>query len=249
MRTHAIHPHALPRITYRVRLPTPLCLKPHALRQPTLVTSCCHAPPPIGYLYIVHRGIALYGGKVLTTGKVWGEDMILFNMSLQRTWCARAMNYLEVLMLSRDRLVLIYDQFPATEKIIKRQAMFLALRRYIIAAATKLVEKGQAKGSFTRKKSFSLDAALTAASSRAMSMGEQSMSHAALSCSQATLQRSSSVETLPVASTPAVGHDDQTTAKLLGEMASVKNEVAELKGMVALLLSRGGGDASEPPTN
>ena len=26
-----------------------------------------------GYMYIVHRGIALYGGRVLTTGMVWGE--------------------------------------------------------------------------------------------------------------------------------------------------------------------------------
>ena len=25
-----------------------------------------------GYLYIVHRGLALYGGMVLTFGKVWG---------------------------------------------------------------------------------------------------------------------------------------------------------------------------------
>ena len=78
-----------------------------------------------GWLYIVHRGIALYGGKVLTAGKVWnptlalrtslgrracpltnpallltlllprgtqvwGEDVILTNMSLRRNWTAYA---------------------------------------------------------------------------------------------------------------------------------------------------------------
>ena len=53
---------------------------------------------PTGNLYIVHRGIALYGGKVLTAGKVWGEDLILSNEALRRNWCARAMNYLEVRM-------------------------------------------------------------------------------------------------------------------------------------------------------
>ena len=49
-----------------------------------------------GYLYIVHRGIALYGGRVLTSGKVWGEDCLIAASHLQRRWCARAMNYLEV---------------------------------------------------------------------------------------------------------------------------------------------------------
>ena len=33
-----------------------------------------------GYLYIVHRGIALYGGRVLTSGKVWGEDCIILSL-------------------------------------------------------------------------------------------------------------------------------------------------------------------------
>ena len=30
-----------------------------------------------GWLYIVHRGIALYGGKVLTAGKVWNPTLAL----------------------------------------------------------------------------------------------------------------------------------------------------------------------------
>ena len=28
-----------------------------------------------GHLYIVHKGLALYGGKVLGAGKIWGEDV------------------------------------------------------------------------------------------------------------------------------------------------------------------------------
>ena len=50
---------------------------------------------PLGFLYIIHRGIALYGGRVLIHGKVWGYDMILRNPQLRR-FCARAMTYLEV---------------------------------------------------------------------------------------------------------------------------------------------------------
>ena len=30
-----------------------------------------------GYFYVIHKGVALYGGRVLTSGKVWGHDMIL----------------------------------------------------------------------------------------------------------------------------------------------------------------------------
>ena len=90
---------------------------------------------PIGYLYIVHRGIALYGGRVLTGGRVWGDDMILALPALQRRWCARAMNYLEVLMLSRDTLITTAGYFPETARRIRRFAVRLALTRYVIAAA------------------------------------------------------------------------------------------------------------------
>ena len=62
---------------------------------------------PTGFMYIVHRGIALYGGKVLTAGKVWGEDMILASATLQRQWCARAMNFLCTSPASRRYLTCI----------------------------------------------------------------------------------------------------------------------------------------------
>ena len=55
--------------------------------------------PPTKSLYVIHKGIVLYGGRVLTSGKVWGEDCIINSPHLQRRWCARAMNYLEVYMI------------------------------------------------------------------------------------------------------------------------------------------------------
>ena len=33
----------------------------------------------MGYLFIAHRGHALYGGRILGHGRVWGFDMILQN--------------------------------------------------------------------------------------------------------------------------------------------------------------------------
>ena len=160
-----------------------------------------------GFLYIVHRGIALYGGKVLTAGKVWGEDMILTSTTLQRKWSARAMNYLEVLMLSREELVMIADGFPLTARMIRRSALMLALRRYLTLAAEE-VRKSQREShapqgnpkvlahsqsnldiSFSKVTSSAaaslnglgtFDKAFHAASSMIMSTGEQLFNHARL---------------------------------------------------------------------
>lgn len=88
-----------------------------------------------GYLYIVHRGVALYGGRVLTSGKVWGEDCIISSPHLQKKWCARAMNYLEVFMISRDDVLECAAAYPKTYEAIRKQALRLAVRRQFILAA------------------------------------------------------------------------------------------------------------------
>ena len=105
-----------------------------------------------GYLYVVHRGIALYGGKVLTMGKVWGEDMILRSSLLRRPWCARAMNYLEVYMIDREELLDIARMFPGTYDAIHKCAVRLAMRRQFILAAKVLVANQDAR--HTRRSSF-----------------------------------------------------------------------------------------------
>ena len=101
-----------------------------------------------GYLYIVHRGIALYGGRVLTSGKIWGEDCIMQNSHLQRRWCARAMNYLEVYLISRDDVLDIAASFPKTLRVIRRLAIRMAARRqFILAAKLMAAQQGLAFGS------------------------------------------------------------------------------------------------------
>lgn len=105
---------------------------------------------PSGYMYISHRGIALYGGRVLTSGKVWGEDMILSSPHLRSKYAARCMTYVEVYMIERDQLLNIAKNFPPTLRIIRRSAFRLAFRREMIrraqdsmvAAATKAGNKG-----------------------------------------------------------------------------------------------------------
>jgi hypothetical protein len=51
-------------------------------------------PAPPGQLYIINRGLALHGGRVLGAGKVWGEDTcILSSAALHSIFVARAMTF------------------------------------------------------------------------------------------------------------------------------------------------------------
>ena len=84
---------------------------------------------PVGNLYVINRGIALYGARVLTAGKVWGDDVILMNPDLRSPFKARAMNYLETFTIDRHSLFKIADTFPRSRKVMRRCALIMALRR------------------------------------------------------------------------------------------------------------------------
>jgi len=108
---------------------------------------------PNGYMYISHRGIALYGGKVLTSGKVWGEDMILSSAHLRSKYAARCMTYVEVYMISRDDLLQIAKSFPPTLRIIRRSAFRLAFRREMIRRAQDNIRDRSVKAGQVQKSS------------------------------------------------------------------------------------------------
>jgi len=91
--------------------------------------------PKVGFLYIVHRGIAIYRAKLITKGRVFGEDMILSSPQLRSNAQAKAMNYLEVYFTSRAELIYIARRYPRTAQAIRRAAVLLALRREVISLA------------------------------------------------------------------------------------------------------------------
>ena len=91
--------------------------------------------PHFDSLYIVHRGVALYDGKVLRSGMMWGEDMILESDKLRRHVPACSMTYLEVFTLSRESLVEIAQAFPDSAMEIRKCAIRLALRRAVLYTA------------------------------------------------------------------------------------------------------------------
>ena len=93
------------------------------------LSAMVYAPGDIvqaGFLYIIHRGVALHRAKVMTKGGVIGVDIILANPHLQSHSEARAMNYLEVYLTTRDELVMIAERFPETLVTMRRFAAWLA---------------------------------------------------------------------------------------------------------------------------
>mmetsp|Transcript_70796 Transcript_70796/g.212995 ORF Transcript_70796/g.212995 Transcript_70796/m.212995 type:complete len:214 (-) Transcript_70796:14-655(-) len=79
--------------------------------------------------------LAVFQGKVLRNGSIWGEDMILQSDSLRRAYSASAMTYLEVFSLARERLLAVACSFPITRKHLRKCAIKLALRREVVKAA------------------------------------------------------------------------------------------------------------------
>ena len=121
---------------------------------------------PNGHMYISHRGIALYGGKVMTTGKVWGEDIILNSAHLRSKYRARCMTYVEVYMISRDGLLSLAIKFPPTLKIIRRSAFRLAFRREMIRRAQNNIKKHNADAEIVTAESTAANQMLITISSK-----------------------------------------------------------------------------------
>jgi hypothetical protein len=93
---------------------------------------------PLGAMYILHRGIALYKGKVLTKGRVFGEDFLLNESARADTSAARAMNYLEVYVLMRDDVLSIGERYPSTWAKIRRKILWRLFRRDVVNRCSEL---------------------------------------------------------------------------------------------------------------
>lgn len=115
-------------------------------------------------LYVVKRGIVLFESIVLSSGRVWGDDIILSDTLYTKRALGRAMTFVDASMLSRETLVDIMSSFPVAAKIVRRSALLLALRRAIIHLARDwrmLTKYGRGGGAFsvgmaggTRKPAF-----------------------------------------------------------------------------------------------
>jgi hypothetical protein len=144
------------------------------------LTAAVFAPAelcPHGYMYIVHRGICLYGGKVLTSGKVWGEDMILKSPHLRSNYAARCMTYVEVYMIGRDDLIALAMRYPATLKLIRRSAFRLGFRREMIRRAQDSIKRANEQAGIKSQESVA-NKMLISVSSRKLDEEERNVESA-----------------------------------------------------------------------
>ena len=97
-----------------------------------LVFAPSETPPP-STLFVINRGAALYCGKVLTTGKLWGEDVILSSDRYRSQSVARAMTYLEVYSLGHDALMEVVSNFPLAYKRVRRYVPLRTVAYWAVA--------------------------------------------------------------------------------------------------------------------
>jgi hypothetical protein len=96
-----------------------------------------------GKLYVVSRGLILFGGRVLGTGAVWGDDVILSFQSYFLPHLARAMSYVDVYTIPREKLTRIVLGFPNSLARLRRHTILLALRRHLSLALRQARERGE----------------------------------------------------------------------------------------------------------
>ena len=89
-------------------------------------------------LYLVMRGTVIFGGRVLARGRLWGDDIILRNELNFLPFLARAISYVDLQYLGRDRLVGVLHKHPESMRKVRRCGNFLALRRTLIRTARDL---------------------------------------------------------------------------------------------------------------
>ena len=99
---------------------------------------------------MVTRGLILYGGRVLNRGMAWGDDVILSDKRYFLPFHARAMTYVDVMVLDRETLMQVMVIFPVSSARLRKKVIYLALRRHLLNARREVLDS-----SFQRRSSES----------------------------------------------------------------------------------------------
>jgi len=112
---------------------------------------------PIGSIYIVSRGAALFAGRVYTSGRSWGEaEALLLSERLRFPIPASAITYLFTYSIDGDTLRWLMSQskYPEASARLRRKTVQWILRRGMVRAAeekialrTQFPRKGSRRGS------------------------------------------------------------------------------------------------------
>lgn len=92
---------------------------------------------PAGFLYIIQRGSAYWGGRILRESNAWGDDVLLADRhpSLVLDFPAVAITYLAALCIHGSLLAQVLSRFPQLAAAVHRLRTRWAVRRAIVRAA------------------------------------------------------------------------------------------------------------------
>ncbi|GMH60073.1 hypothetical protein TrLO_g2224, partial [Triparma laevis f. longispina] len=93
-------------------------------------------------LCIVSRGVASRAGIVKTAGTFWGEDFILDSWDLKEHAEARALTYVEILVLSRESFYDCMSGFAEELKQVRKACVHLAVKRGIMTYTKAMKKQG-----------------------------------------------------------------------------------------------------------
>jgi len=98
---------------------------------------------PQRQLYVISRGTVMFGGRILSRGMAWGDDILLTNAKLFLPYMARAITYVDVTALSADKLMDVVCSYPVSQKALRKHVLHLALRRQIVVEAREKMQAQQ----------------------------------------------------------------------------------------------------------
>ena len=93
-------------------------------------------------LCVVGRGVASRAGVVKTAGGFWGDDFILDCWDLKENVTARALTYVEILMLDRSSLYAILEEFDEETIMVRKAVMKMSRYRGILMYAKAMKIQG-----------------------------------------------------------------------------------------------------------
>jgi len=181
-----------------------------------------------GYLYVVMRGIVLFGGRVLTAGMWWGDDVLLYDESYFSPHSACAMSYVSALRISKQDLTSVISKFPAAQCKVRRFTILLAMRRHLINQARLVKESEGLTDSSIKHLKFK----------GARLHGGDFIDRAHEAAVRKHNLSGGMADEIPVASGPLGGAVQPLGEELKAEFKSLHDEIHELRTTISALTQR-----------
>ena len=93
---------------------------------------------PHGVLYIIHKGVAIYCGRIITAGDSWGDDLLMKNDMMLSNGHGIAVSYLWVYTLQGKVIKECLAMFPRSKKLVNMTNMRWMMARMLVKAAREL---------------------------------------------------------------------------------------------------------------